>query len=357
MYKYRKRMLRVSLFNPCTFFIMVVICLLLLIQTDKDFFREQFGVGDPFEFRCLENTERAWEQRLYLSHQALMSSCNGALVGKDMVPQTQIPVVFVFQDLQPWRHAVLFNYLSYVEQTVNAAAMFNDIVYVILINDPSWVSWKFRFNVEVISVTTDDPRMFGAMKHVEEFYVHHSINQFVYELFCIQRWFVVKEVMEQLELDHVFFIDNDVLLMSNVTVEVQRCYWGCNSVGFRSYATYMTKESIHSFVVFMESMYAVANHMHLDALKKEYGVISDMILHIAWRTQEIQRGVGSRVCFDVPLFGRNKAPFQADDPRFTQDETGSVFWISDDKPVLSTIFHFNGFKKRILRTCPWFVSL
>ncbi|MFM6218865.1 MAG: hypothetical protein ACKPDM_00640 [Dolichospermum sp.] len=50
-------------------------------------------------------------------------------------------------------------------------------------------------------------------------YQHFSPNDYDYELFCLQRWFVLKEFLLSEELNHCLYIDSDVLLYEDVTEE------------------------------------------------------------------------------------------------------------------------------------------
>lgn len=49
-------------------------------------------------------------------------------------------------------------------------------------------------------------------KRLKQVYKHHSSNSFEYEYFCIKRWFLLYEFMEEHNLDWVFALDSDVML-------------------------------------------------------------------------------------------------------------------------------------------------
>lgn len=322
---------------------------------------------DPtYNFRCIQNDPAMWKERVNRNREFLdaSASCQGKRLGSDPLLASGIPVVFVFQDLNPLKNFVMVNRFFYVDNTINTAAMFNERVFLILVGRlrDYQFRWKLRPNVHVIEVRQGDVYS-KTMERVATMYVHRAPNEVSYELFCVQRWFLVLELVRQHGLDQVFVADNDVLLLSNVTMEVQRCYPGCRSVGFRVPALYLSRLGLESFIGYMERMYAQDSKASFGPLLQTYGTISDMILHIGWQEEELREGFGANKCFNEVDggggWGRGaypRLPFQGDFPFFYQDEMDLVHYVGEGyTPTYVSVLHFNGWRKRLLEHCPYFV--
>ena len=48
-------------------------------------------------------------------------------------------------------------------------------------------------------------------------YKHYSKNQYNFELFCFQRWFILKEFMINSKLDFVFACDSDLMIFEDLS--------------------------------------------------------------------------------------------------------------------------------------------
>jgi len=53
-------------------------------------------------------------------------------------------------------------------------------------------------------------------------YRHFSYNGYAYELFCFQRWIVMRDFMRRRKLTRCLYLDSDVMLYSNATIEAAR---------------------------------------------------------------------------------------------------------------------------------------
>ena len=53
-------------------------------------------------------------------------------------------------------------------------------------------------------------------------YRHLSTNPVEYELFCFQRWFILKDFMARQALEQCFYLDSDVMLYEDITLDQQR---------------------------------------------------------------------------------------------------------------------------------------
>ena len=63
----------------------------------------------------------------------------------------------------------------------------------------------------------------GAKKFIS-IYKHLSPNEYPYEIFCFQRWFILKEFMHSERIEKCFYCDSDVMLYCNTTEEYNKYY-------------------------------------------------------------------------------------------------------------------------------------
>lgn len=95
-------------------------------------------------------------------------------------------------------------YTSYMEFSLRQAVDFNPGHEVILLGDETNNRFDFikHYDISDYSIGSHD---FAAV------YRHHSTNSYAYELFCIQRWFVLRDFMRDHEMPNCFVGDTDVL--------------------------------------------------------------------------------------------------------------------------------------------------
>lgn len=83
-------------------------------------------------------------------------------------------------------------------------------------------------------------------KELEKIYVHKSPSVYHIELFCIKRWFVLLDFMEQNNLDEVMTFDSDVIVKDNLEKDIpffrKKDFWLAYkmSAGF----TYISKRKV-----------------------------------------------------------------------------------------------------------------
>lgn len=114
-----------------------------------------------------------------------------------------IPIILI--------HRSNSNYLPY---TIAQARRTNPKSPLFLIGDES-----NRYGLvehELISKYLDSATKFA---HV---YQHLSTNPIEYELFCFQRWFILKDFMSRHAFDQCFYLDSDVMLYEDITLDQQR---------------------------------------------------------------------------------------------------------------------------------------
>jgi hypothetical protein len=166
----------------------------------------------------------------------------------------------------------------------------------------------------------DDPSLLDDVREFQRVYEHLSSSKSeIFERFCIERWFFVRNFMRRERLDRCLVIDSDVLLFCDVTEEAGRFHdvamtfarWDpvrllphCNFVGCR--------DAIESFCRYVLHLYG--NPSLLDAVKARNSKkfvrhwVSDMSLFHEWSSSSdfpigmledaIRQGVGYDDCID-----------------------------------------------------------
>jgi hypothetical protein len=148
-----------------------------------------------------------------------------------------VPVVLIHQHPTPRYHLDL----------VVAQAQTHNPGQVRLMTDES----DFEVNIE---------DYFARAREFAFHYEHMSTNHRDFELFCIQRWFVLLAWMEANKVPVVLYTDSDVLLYANAEEEWAK-YRECAltlCLGTSPATAFLTQVGLAAFVDFVESVYV--NH-------------------------------------------------------------------------------------------------
>lgn len=242
---------------------------------------------------------------------------------------------------------------------VNTAAKFNDHVILLLFGQKSVVNINVLDNVEIVEIyKNDDPLQQAFVALDVPVYKHRSSNSLQYELFCLRRWFGLLAFLDQRKLEHAIVVDNDVLLLSNVTRDVEKCYVGCKTFGNRIYTAYLRTEVVRDLISFFWSLYREEPSTKLDALHRNWGVISDMTMLIYFNDEN---AVG-KYCINAmtPLKSelRPRAPFDGTfyEYNYFQEKRLQMPIMtrgdSNKGPHLFQNLHFQSFRKDALVRCP-----
>lgn len=135
----------------------------------------------------------------------------------------------------------------YLEPVLRQIRLFNPDNRICLISDKSTDRFDFIEHYDI------DQYMKGADEFAN-IYVHMSINPFNYELFCFQRWFVIRDFIRSQEIPFSLCLDSDVLLYCNVdevfseyqsydfTIckEMGPCFSSFNNLSIEKLCNYMT---------------------------------------------------------------------------------------------------------------------
>ena len=149
----------------------------------------------------------------------------------------QIPVVLI--------HSGYSDYLKYTIQM----SLKNNRTYLISDINPHIECENFTF--------VDSQNHVGSSNDFIPHYIHMNTTSYSYELFCYQRWFILKDFMEKTQTDKVFYIDSDVLLFENISNEWKKFEQYEMTLLHRTAAisSFITKKGLDSFCNMLLSIF------------------------------------------------------------------------------------------------------
>lgn len=132
-------------------------------------------------------------------------------------------------------------------------------------------------------------------KSCEEFanvYKHLSPNPHHYELFCFQRWFMIRDFMKKHKIEKCVHIDSDVMLFSDLTNEQEKFkdfdFTLANVSGHTSFIN--SVEALDKLCTFMIDMYSIPEKFKmLEDIYNDFKArnlpdgLSDMVLLVEYR--------------------------------------------------------------------------
>lgn len=210
----------------------------------------------------------------------------------------------------------------------------------------------------------------GYMVRAEKFqakYIHLSSNFYDFELFCIQRWFIMLEYLESIGYDGPFLhMDSDVMCYRNVG-ELEKLYAPYDVTICAAMVPHMmyfkSIDQLRVLCAFIEEMYTMRIPFLEDVYNKEFlaskkdGGICDMRL-IKWWLEEqkinfidttfniLENTCSDSVLSEPDQYVYDKRKHQKITVR---DKTGYAFVLPGGKHIHCNCIHFQGKeKKRII---------
>lgn len=173
---------------------------------------------------------------------------------------------------------------NYLSISLRCAHKYNPRANIFLISDKIENNFSFvkYFNIN---------DYFDSAKKFVNLYQHFSTNSYDFELFCIQRWFILRDFMKINKIDNCFYIDSDVLIFSDLFTEQQKFsnFSFTLSEGTCGHNSFWNSyKAIDDFCNFIENVYS----------KKDFEYYKKMINF--WEKYKISGNLGG-VC-DMTLF-------------------------------------------------------
>ena len=221
----------------------------------------------------------------------------------------------------------------------------------------------------------DTKDYFNTAKEFSKVYKHHSTNYYEFELFCIQRWFIVNEFIQKNNIEYFLHIDSDVLLYAdfekeNVYEQIKDYDMTISNVsGHTSF--FNNKETLQKFCDFTYDLYK--NDKEFFKQFKEnptnefiyykniqgYKPLSDMtLLHFFTRSniaKSLDTGINKlNGCIINDNLNHSEAFVNLNEIRqIIFDNNNKAYFLSVDedipKPVRIYSAHFQGRKKSLMK--------
>ncbi len=191
--------------------------------------------------------------------------------------ETDVPIVFIHR-----------GYSWYVPYSLEAASRRLGKHRLHYIGDTygKWVSNKWCQHTSLIS--TD----FLAAADFAKIYRHYSTLGVEYELFCIQRWFVLRDYMRRVGLTSCIYLDTDILISGDLDEVYQRVADSGRPIGFTGHSAHTCM--VHEWDGLRE---------FCDFVTRFYQDESNRQKCLEWQKKVLSKGNGGGVS-DMTLFYR-----------------------------------------------------
>lgn len=212
----------------------------------------------------------------------------------------------------------------YLKPVLKQIRLFNPASRICLISTEDTNHYDF---IEHYNITE---YMSGANAFAKK-YVHLSTNPYGYELFCFQRWFVIRDFIQKERLEYFVCLDSDVLIYCDID-DVFNPYLSydftiCRIMG--PCFTLFNSHSIDRFCSYINSLYATEDNLfRLHKFKEAVpdGGVCDMTA-FTWYQTDVSKNVFDLVvpvdsaCFDGNI---------SDSMGFEMDRgVKKIYWFDD----------------------------
>ena len=158
-------------------------------------------------------------------------------------------------------------YQDYLKYSILQACRNN---YVYLISDVKINTELFPKNFELVNIE-DYSEGFNNFKNN---YEHFNTTPYDFEVFCYHRWFILRNFMLKHNFDVTFYIDSDVMLMSDVEEEWDKFSQYHMTLAHRSAAvsSYMTYSGVDNFCNMLQKIYSEKDGYDFNKIVSHYKV-------------------------------------------------------------------------------------
>lgn len=244
-------------------------------------------------FNCLQQTEQDWVLRLdriralggSRAHAVNFVPGDAQLIAQITLEPSahsplddvlNVPVVFIQQQgIKSYSN-------SYADMAISTACKFNQIVFVVIVHNMSDLhhetadprKWspptcatvrRLTINGTLVGGLRSSERLQERLSTFARYYRHMSGNPRSFEQFCIERWFVLEALMDLEDMDAALYVDSDVLVFANASLEWAGLSNNCaaqinrNCVSRRcdvsGHSTYWTKGKLEQLSNFLIDAY------------------------------------------------------------------------------------------------------
>lgn len=197
-------------------------------------------------------------------------------------------------------------------------------------------------------------------------YKHLNSNPYDYELFCFQRWFVLKEFLVSNQIRRCFYIDSDVMLYANVSSEAEKLKefdmtlsWPYLHDSPSPHCLFINNsDSLFEFCDFLDEIYR--NNTLLKVMNDQFercrgnGGACDMTAFREY-SKRARFTIGNTALSEDYLFDHN---INESDGFETNKEIKKIFWVGhvpfckeviSGRQVRVNLLHFQGSAKRFMK--------
>lgn len=257
------------------------------------------------------------------------------------------PIIFVHKSNSYYLHAALLK-----------AHMTNPTHDIILIGDETNDRYSFVKHYNISDY------MSSANKFAK-IYIHHSPNPYNFELFCFQRWFVIKDFIEKYyKGSDFFYCDTDTLLFIDIKDELQKWrkyHFTICRTGTPCF-TYFNSNCINDFTSFIYERYSTEDGKkmieeyanRLIKQNRRYG-ISDMTAFMAYENISGIKCLHVDSIIQGTSYGHNfqdaKDGYEMRDNHYNVIDKLSLpkcRFISTNEMIIFKGLHFQGISKRYM---------
>lgn len=209
----------------------------------------------------------------------------------------QVPIIFIHRGNSP--------YLAY---TLAQCRYWNPTADIILLGD------RASAHLAGPIIHADYTRFCRRAHEFADIYQHHSTNGLDYELFCLQRWYILDEYLRAAGCRRAIYLDSDILVYSDLT-EIA-CRGQMSVVGTSAHTNFIADvECLAAFLEFVWEAYRAPNRSdRLSDLLQDHrrlcgeaGGISDMTFFRHYRNRfpdlitDLSGVAPNQTCFDIAL--------------------------------------------------------
>ncbi|MEP0911419.1 hypothetical protein NDI45_10865 [Leptolyngbya sp. GB1-A1] len=200
-----------------------------------------------------------------------------------------------------------------------------------------------------------------------EIYQHFNTNPYEFELFCFQRWFILNEFLKLNNIKSCFYVDSDVMLYTNISLEKQRferfditlSYPPCFDSPSPHCMFINQSETLDDFCKFTKNIYLDEALMKIMKFQFEkcngYGGACDMTAFREYWFSERSSIGNTAITLDNSIYDHN-----INEPNGFETQYGikKIYWISgvpfcqcveSGEKIQIKLLHFQGIAKPLMK--------
>lgn len=187
-------------------------------------------------------------------------------------------------------------------------------------------NYFYRRYVDHLSLTD----FFAEAEKFSNFYRHLSFANFEYELFCIQRWFILLEFMKSNNLENCLLVDTDVLIFEDVSKYLDYLPWDgfhfsqgtSNPMGFVYVSQRVHLQKLCDFIMqlYIEKVNVLEDVFNDWKIRNQVGGVSDITLFLLYESEN----KGCFFNFEENVINNSVFCFSLNSSLFKRNSKGNV---------------------------------